>query len=71
MRYLIDTQGLEWRVYERPAGSASPTPGRPSLIFDSDGIVRRLWRYPTDWSSLSDRQLLGLMESVRSPSLQS
>jgi hypothetical protein len=65
MRHLVDPQGREWRVHERTAGDSSPAAGRPSLIFDSDGIVRRLWRYPSTWAALPDSELLGLMDSVR------
>ena len=65
MRLLTDQQGREWRIYERTAGDYSPAAGRPSLIFDSDGIVRRLWRYPTTWSNLPDAELLRLMDSIR------
>lgn len=65
MRHLIDAQGREWRIYERTAGEYSPAAGRPSLIFDGDGIVRRLWRYPTAWVDLADAELLQLMETIR------
>lgn len=65
MRHLTDAQGREWRIYERITGEYSPVAGRPSLIFDSDGIVRRLWRYPTTWAELPDSELLQLMETIR------
>jgi hypothetical protein len=63
MRYLVDPQGREWRVYEWTAGDVSPIAGQ-SLIFDTEGIVRRLWRYPSGWKELSDEELLGLMDTV-------
>jgi hypothetical protein len=66
MRHLVDTQGREWQVYERTASDFSPVAGRRSLIFDTDGIVRRLWRYPTTWAAMSDEELLGLMETLNS-----
>ena len=62
MRHLTDPQGRQWRVHERSAGDTTPTAGRPSLIFDSEGIVRRLWHYPPSWAALSDTDLLGLMD---------
>jgi hypothetical protein len=65
MRRLVDAQGREWQVYERIAGDFSPEAGRSSLIFDTDGIVRRLWRYPSSWAALPDADLLGLMDNVR------
>ena len=63
-RQIIDAQGREWRVYERTASDHSPMTGRPSLVFDTEGIVRRLWRYPAEWASLSDADLLGLMDTI-------
>jgi hypothetical protein len=65
MRHLVDTEGREWRIYERTAGDPSPLAGRPSLVFDTDGIVRRLWRYPAAWCALPDADLLRLMDTVR------
>ena len=55
-------------MYERTASDLSPSAVRSSLVFDTDGIVRRLWRYPSSWSALSDADLLSLMDLVgRSP----
>lgn len=65
MRHLLDAQGREWHVYERTAGDFSPRAGRSSLIFDAEGIVRRLWRYPSSWAALTDADLLGLMDTGR------
>jgi len=65
MRHLVDAQGREWRIYERPSGDLSPFAGRSSLVFDTDGIVRRLWRYPAAWAVLSDSDLLQLMDAGR------
>ena len=67
MRHLVDAQGREWHVYERTAGDLSPIAGRNSLVFDTDGIVRRLWRYPSSWAALSDTDLLGLMDPGTQP----
>ena len=62
MRHLVDALGREWQVYERGNSAQAPLPGRRSLVFDADGIVRRLWKYPQGWAELSDDALLGLME---------
>jgi len=62
MKRLVDADGREWRVYERTTGELSPGSGRRSLVFDADGIVRRLWRYPSAWSALPDAELLRLMD---------
>jgi len=61
MRHLVDALGREWHVYERGSATQSPSSGR-SLIFDAEGIVRRLWHYPSGWAELPDDALLGLME---------
>jgi hypothetical protein len=65
MRHLVDAEGREWRIYERPTGNPFPGDGRTSLVFDTDGIVRRLWRYPASWCALPDAELLRLMDMVR------
>ena len=62
MKLLVDAEGREWRVYERTTGELSPAGGRRSLVFDADGIVRRLWRYPASWCALPDAELLRLMD---------
>ena len=61
MRHLVDALGREWQVYERGSSTQAPSSGR-SLIFDAEGIVRRLWHYPSGWAELPDDVLLGLME---------
>jgi hypothetical protein len=62
MRHLVDALGREWHVYERREGPGSPSPDRPSLVFDTEGIVRRLWQYPQGWRDLPDDALLALMD---------
>jgi hypothetical protein len=62
MRHLVDALGREWHVYERGNSAQAPMPGRQSLVFDTEGIVRRLWQYPRGWAELPDDALLGLME---------
>lgn len=66
MRLLVDADGREWRVYERVGSIASPKAGQRSLIFDTDGMVRRLWHYPAGWDSLADDELLLLMQDLGS-----
>ena len=61
MRHLTDVHGREWHVYEHSSSADSPSQGRRSLVFDADGIVRRLWKYPRGWEELPDEALLGLM----------
>ena len=62
MRHLLDSHGREWHVYERTSSALSPAPGRRSLVFDSDGIVRRIWQYPPAWEALPNDALLRLMD---------
>jgi len=62
MRHLVDALGREWHVYERGSSTDSPLPAPRSLVFDTEGIVRRLWQYPPSWAELPDDALLGLME---------
>jgi hypothetical protein len=64
MRHLVDPEGREWRIYERPTNDPFRG-GRSSLVFDTDGIVRRLWRFPASWDALPDTELLRLMDSLR------
>jgi len=62
MRELF-REGTRWTVHE---ASAAQTPGARAyrcLIFDSEGIVRRLWAFPEQWTDLSDEQILALLEA--------
>ena len=54
---IIDHE--EWRVYELGPGSYDRR-GPNSLIFESDGVVRRVREFPADWRSLSPKALLAL-----------
>lgn len=64
MRHITDALGREWHVYERSEAADAPLPGRQSLVFDTEGIVRRLWQYPEGWQVLPDDALLGLMDDA-------
>lgn len=35
-----------------------------SLVFESDGAVRRVRNYPEEWHTLSDEELARLVESI-------
>ena len=61
MRELF-REGVRWTVHE---ASASRTPGAKAyrcLIFDSEGIVRRLWVFPERWDQLVDDDILRLLD---------
>jgi hypothetical protein len=47
----IDAHGIPGAVHAR------------CLVFENDAVVRRIWRYPADWSALSDDAVLALMDA--------
>ena len=50
--------------------SAARTPGAQAyrcLIFDSEGIVRRLWAFPEHWDRLTDDEILRLLDAPPTP----
>ena len=49
----------EWRVYELPPASYDRR-GSNTLIFESDGVVRRVRSFPANWRELSPDALLAL-----------
>lgn len=52
-----DSAGVSWRVFELPAGSAGRSSWGASLIFESDGALRRVRNFPPRWSALSAFEL--------------
>ena len=58
-RSFVDAEGVRWRVYERQVDDYDRRSGM-SLIFASEGAVRRVRNFPADWSSLSDQALIAL-----------
>ena len=55
-REFVDVDGTRWRVKEMAFSLYDRRRGA-SLIFWSDGAVRRVRDYPTDWHALSDEEL--------------
>jgi hypothetical protein len=53
----IRTDDGQWRVYELESGPYDRRSGR-SLIFESDGVLRRVRVYPENWRELSDAELM-------------
>jgi len=53
----VYTDDAQWRVYEMESGPYDRRSGR-SLIFESDGVLRRVRSYPTEWRELSDSDLM-------------
>jgi hypothetical protein len=54
---------VRWLVYE-----LAPPPldrrSSPSLVFESEGTVRRVRNYPADWRALSDEALFAVSWTV-------
>jgi hypothetical protein len=54
-RLVNDEEGQVWRIREvRFADTA------PSLVFEAEGVFRRVRRYPANWYELTDDQLYEL-----------
>jgi hypothetical protein len=58
-RIFVDVDGVRWHVHEQPFSEYDRRKGR-SLIFASEGAVRRVRDYPEDWMSLTDDALADL-----------
>lgn len=57
-RRLVILDGIPWEVYEHIPEydrRASPT-----LVFESEGVVRRVRDFPADWRERSDAELYAL-----------
>src|SRR5829696_6442285 len=65
MRVLIH-DAVEWHVHEVDAGKVPGSRSSRCLIFDSEGIVRRVWEYPSTWAELSDDALWGIIQQSSS-----
>jgi hypothetical protein len=50
---------VRWLVYELAAPQLDRR-STPSLVFESEGTVRRVRNYPADWRALSDETLFEL-----------
>lgn len=53
---FVDSDGVSWRVHEQAFSEYDRRKGR-SLIFSSDGAVRRVRDYPREWMTLTDAEL--------------
>ncbi len=58
-RVYFDAEGQRWQVFEKPYETFDRRNGM-SLIFSSDGAMRRVRNYPANWSDLSDEELVAL-----------
>jgi len=62
-REFVDAEGTRWRVKETSFSHYDRRRGR-SLIFWSDGAVRRVRSYPADWYELSENELVQLSWNI-------
>lgn len=56
---IITVDHEEWRIYELAPGVFDRR-GSNTLIFETDGVMRRVRNYPADWRLLSDVELVSL-----------
>jgi len=54
---------VRWLVYELPP-PVFDRRAAPSLVFESEGTVRRVRSYPAEWRSLTDEALFALSWGV-------
>lgn len=52
-----DGAGCVWTVHEVATGAALWAKGPRCLLFGSESAIRRVWRYPPDWRTLSVAEL--------------
>jgi hypothetical protein len=57
---FIARNGVTWWVTERDARGDPGCRGPRCLIFSNEEVVRRVWRYPPAWRTLSDGELEAL-----------
>jgi soluble lytic murein transglycosylase-like protein len=56
-------EGVRWTVWEASAARVPGAKASRCLIFDSEGIVRRLWTFPDAWNALANDEILALLEA--------
>jgi hypothetical protein len=59
----LRVDGVVWLVYELPP-PAYDRRQHPSLIFESDAMIRRVRNYPAHWRALADEELVALSWST-------
>jgi len=57
-RHIV-IEAVPWLVYELPP-TVYDRRNSPSLVFESEGVVRRVRAYPEHWRDLSDDDLFAL-----------
>ena len=55
-----DRTGARWRVREVDTRAVPGARADSCLLFEAEGVIRRVWNYPRDWSRLSPEDLAAL-----------
>jgi hypothetical protein len=56
---VINVDHEQWRIYELLPASYDRRGGN-TLVFESDGVIRRVRNFPDNWRELSAEQLFAL-----------
>jgi hypothetical protein len=56
---VITLDDEQWRIYELAPASYDRR-GSNTLVFETDGVIRRVRNFPRDWRELSPEALLAL-----------
>lgn len=64
-RLVYAEDGTRWRIREALAHDVPGAESPSCLIFDAGHVCRRVWRYPEEWTELSDASLLAIVEHPR------
>jgi hypothetical protein len=65
-RQVIDEQGNLWDVRETVRGTTTTYDRRSGgvLVFESSAVIRMVRKFPPDWASKSDAELLEISEGL-------
>jgi hypothetical protein len=58
----LEIDGVLWSVREVDAARVPGARGERCLLFETEGVIRRVWSYPDDWRSVPDETLRILAE---------
>jgi hypothetical protein len=64
MREIVG-DGMRWRVREVDTTHVPGARAPRCLIFEAEGVVRRVWTYPENWAELNESDLGRLLDVVR------
>ena len=64
-KLVYSEDGTRWRVREARVHDVPGAEAASCLIFDGGHVCRRVWRYPDEWTELSDLTLLAMMDHPR------